>query len=301
MRTITGLRLKRDRRGVSNIIVVVLSLVIIIAIASNVILWSYQMNQLDWERMREDMKICDVTHVNATCSFWSVVLSEYTTNIGSLIGGTYEDTQVANDGKWETFQEEAKAPRYILDVNGTFIIDVSAYPLRSISTVEIQLRHRASDAGERWYLKAFNWTAKVYSDSGFNYTAGHKPTKGWDDYAVNLTDQWRSYVQDDGRMLVKFCDEGNDAVKTTVDIDFLGVRVVASGTQFTFRNEGASTSHLVSLWINNSTSHQRYDINIIVNSAETLNYTRADISLPSGQYIVRIVTDRGNSAVYLGS
>ncbi len=139
MRTITGLRLKRDRQGVSNIIVVVLSLVIIIAIASNVFLWSYQMNQLDWEKMQEIVKISNVT------------------------------------------------------------------------------------------------------------------------------------------------------------------RISAAETLFTFRNEGALTSHLVSMWIINSTNHERYDINVIVNSGETLNYTRVDISLPSGQYAVKVVTERGNIAVYLGT
>jgi hypothetical protein len=48
------LRINRDRRGISNVIVVMLSLVLIVVIVANVVLWSYQMNQLDWEKMRED-------------------------------------------------------------------------------------------------------------------------------------------------------------------------------------------------------------------------------------------------------
>jgi len=298
LRITTGLRLRRDRRGISNIIVVVLSLVIIIAIISNVVLWSYQMNQLDWEKIREDVKISNVIHINATRSPWFVVQGEYAVNLGSRVSGTYEDTQVANDGSWETFREETKPPTYRLDVSGTFTLDISSYPLWSVSTVEIQLRYRANDAGEKWYLKAYNWITNAFSDSGFNSTVGHTPTREWDNYAVNLTDQWSSYVQDDGTIRVKVCDGGNDAIRTTVDIDFLGVRVVASGTRFTFRNEGALTSHLVSLWVVNSTNHQRYDMSAFVNSGETLNYTRADISLPSGQYTVRVVSERGNVAVY---
>ncbi|UCE16642.1 MAG: hypothetical protein JSV12_03280 [Candidatus Bathyarchaeota archaeon] len=300
MRIITSLQLKRDRRGVSNIIVVVLSLVIIIAVTSNVVLWSYQMNQLDWEKIREDVKISNSTRISAR-SPWFVVQSEYTVNNGSRVNGTYEDTRVADDGGWETFQEEENPPTYRLDANGTFIIDVSPYLLWSVSTVEIQLRYRTSDAVENWYLKAYNWTSNAFSDSGFNSTTGHTPTTEWDNYTVNLTGQWRSYVQDDGTMRVKVHDEGNDGVETTVDIDFLGVRVVASGVRFTFRNEGALTSHLVSMWIVNSTNHQRYDTNIFVNSGRTLNYTRTDFSLPSGQYTVKIVTERGNTAVYSGS
>jgi hypothetical protein len=259
------------------------------------------MNQLDWEKMREIVKISGVTQINATRSPWFVVQSEYTLTTGNRVSGSYEDTQVADDGKWETFRGEERPPRYRLDVNGAFIIDLSAYPLWSISTVEIQLRYRASDAGENWYIKAYNWTSDAFSDSGFNSTMGHSPTRGWDIYAVNLADQWRSYLQEDGEICVEVCDKGNDAVRTTVDIDFLGVRVVASGTQFAFENEGAPTFHLVSLWIINSTNHERYDINVIVNSGEKMNYTRADIGLPGGQYAVKVVTERGNIAVYLGS
>ena len=137
MWTITCRRLKRDRRGISNIIVVILSLVIILAIVSNVVLWNYEMNQLDWEKMRENVII---------------------TNVERL-----------------------------------------------------------------------------------------------------------------------------------------------TGSQFTFQNDGSLTAHLVSLWIINSTDHQRYEINVFINSAETKNYLRDDISLPTGSYTVKVVTERGNTAVYSGN
>jgi hypothetical protein len=135
--TIMCRRLKRDRRGISNIIVVVLSLVIILAIVSNVVLWNYEMNQLDWEKMRENVII---------------------TNVERL-----------------------------------------------------------------------------------------------------------------------------------------------TGSQFTFQNDGSLTAHLVSLWIINSTDHQQYDISVFVNSAETKTYLLEDISLPTGSYTVKVVTERGNTAVYSGS
>ena len=135
--TITCRRLKRDRRGISNIIVIALSLVIILAIVSNIVLWNYEMNQLDWEKMKENVIITNVERV--------------------------------------------------------------------------------------------------------------------------------------------------------------------TGSQFTFENDGGLTVHLVSLWIINSTDRQRYDISVFVNSAETKNYLREDISLPTGNYTVKVVTERGNTAVYSGS
>lgn len=61
MRTILGLhKLKRNKRGISNIIVIVLSLVIVTILVANVVLWSYQMNQLDWERSQEKIQITNV-------------------------------------------------------------------------------------------------------------------------------------------------------------------------------------------------------------------------------------------------
>ena len=138
MWTITCRRLKRDRCGISNIIVIALSLVIILAIVSNIVLWNYEMNQMDWEKMKENVIITNVERV------------------------TY-------------------------------------------------------------------------------------------------------------------------------------------GSQFTFENDGGLTVHLVSLWIINSTDHQRYNINVFVNSAATKNYIRDDISLPTGNYTVKVVTERGNVAVYSGN
>lgn len=292
MWTIIRLRLRLDRRGVSNIIVVVLSLVIVVAIIANIVLWNYEMNQLDWEKMKEDISVTNVERV--TRSSWFAAQSEYTVNIGSRTSGIYVDTQVV-DGDYERFSEASA-----LDLNGTFAIDLFAYPLECIQTVEIELRYRADDAGEKWYLKAYNWSSSTYSDSGFNSTAGHTPTTGWDYYAVNLTDEWRSYVEDKGKIYVKVVDEGADGNQTTIDIDFLGVRVEIDGTRFTFKNEGALTSHLVSLWIINSTSHRRIDINVFLGWAETTSCLRADLSLPEGQYTVKTVTERGNIAVYSG-
>ncbi|MFB0514519.1 MAG: hypothetical protein ACETVQ_02975 [Candidatus Bathyarchaeia archaeon] len=54
----------------------------------------------------------------------------------------------------------------------------------------------------------------------------------------------------------------------------------------------------ISKWIINSTLHQHLDMDVIVNSAETYSYIRVDISLASGSYTVKVVTERGNKAVY---
>jgi hypothetical protein len=187
-----------------------------------------------------------------------------------------------------------------LDVVGDFEIDLSSCPLNYVQTVDMQLRYRTSNSDEKWYLKAYNFSGAEYSDSGFNFTAGHTPTTGWDVYAVNLTDSWRSYVSESGSMHVKLADNQTDSDQTSVDIDFLGVRVTLMGTSFVFQNKGSLTSHLVSLWVCNSTQHQRYDVDIFINSGDSVSYVRSDIDLPDEPYTVKIVEETGNIAVFLG-
>lgn len=75
---------------------------------------------------------------------------------------------------------------------------------------------------------------------------------------------------------------------------------VDTGSRFTIQNTGSQTAHLVSLWIldNSLKKHQRYDLNIFINAGNT--FQLADIILPETPYIVKIVTEKGNAAVYTG-
>jgi hypothetical protein len=186
-----------------------------------------------------------------------------------------------------------------LEIDGTFPTDISAYTINRVQTVEILLRYRSSDADEKWYLEAYNWTSSTFSDFGFNSTSGHLPTTGWDDYAVDLTDQWNRYIDSNGTIRLRIFDEASDTNQTTADIDFIGVRVITDAVRFTFENDGSFTSHLVALWVDNATLHQRYEINVYVNSGDTVSYSRADVDLPKEPYTVKIITERGNSALYL--
>ncbi len=97
-------RLRRHERGISNVIVVMLSLFLVVIIVSNVILWSYQMNQFDWERMQENVEIANIAKIGS--SSWSLAQSEYAVNVGGHVSGSYVDTQ-AVDGHYETFVENS--------------------------------------------------------------------------------------------------------------------------------------------------------------------------------------------------
>jgi hypothetical protein len=185
-----------------------------------------------------------------------------------------------------------------LELDGSFTVDLSTYSLDRIKTVEVQMMYRSSDAGDKWYFKAYNWTSLAYSDTGFNSTAGHLPTTGWDYYAVNFANQWSSYVNSNGTVNIKVFDNGSDENKTTINIDFLAVRAAVNGTRLTFLNSGSVTSHIVALWITNATQHQRYEANVYVNSGDSVSYLRLDVYLPEKPYLVKVVTERGNIAVF---
>jgi hypothetical protein len=232
----------------------------------------------------DNVNYFDITNERNAEKSWLFLLRKYTPNEPTSTVGAEESRETYGD--------------YRFNIAGTIVIDSSAYPLSQIGTVEILLRYRANDTSERWYIEAYNWTDGNYGNLGFNVTAGHMPTTGWDCYAVNLTTAWYSYIHDNGTILVKLCDEGADANQATVDIDFMGARAVIDGTSFDLKNKGPTTVHIVSIWIVNSTDHQRYEANLFINSGETALYLRVDISLPQDQFIAKVVTEKGNVAVF---
>jgi len=173
-----------------------------------------------------------------------------------------------------------------------------------------------------------NWTALTWTvDSAwtasnvtvtfqlFDYNLGAYPTSG--DGYISYNSSATPSVEEIKNQTISinathFRDtSGNWKIKATglkasstqfdMEADFIQLQIPGSGAQFQFKNSGAMTSHVVSLWVNNSTYHQRYDVNIYLNSGEDVLFHRDDITIPNGQYTVRIVTDRGNLATFSGS
>lgn len=188
---------------------------------------------------------------------------------------------------------------YRLDMNGDFALDLSTYPLNNIHGIEICVRYNVSGDTEKWFLKAYNWTASDFNDVGFNNTGGNQPIlNAWNDYAINITEDWMDYVSSNGTLLIKFRDEGISANQSITEIDFLGARAIIDGTRFDIRNSGPFTTHIVAIWIVNSTDHQRYSTNLFINSGEEATYIRADIKLPENNFIAKVATERGNISVF---
>ncbi|MEM0007433.1 MAG: hypothetical protein QXR89_04105 [Candidatus Bathyarchaeia archaeon] len=271
---------------------------------------------------------CTVDDVAATFQLFNYQTSEY-----PISGEGYENhiigteevniTQLISinpmafkdaEGSWKikiTGTKEAEAPFtlkvdwielkatlsniYRLEVTNHFTIDLSAYPLNYVYGVEIMVRYNVSETGERWFMKAYDWAFGSFSDLGFNNTEGDQPTANeWNDYAISINENWTRYIKDDGTIQIMFCDEGASENQTFVHIDFIGVRVILNGLILEIKNSGATTAHIVSIWVINVTHHMRYDADFFINSGESATYIRVDIPSPAGDFTVKIVTERGN-------
>jgi hypothetical protein len=463
----TTRRLKRGKRGISTVIVVMLSLVLVVIIVGNVVLWSYQMNQLDWEKMREDVAIVNATSTRDIGSFnpsqyilkgSTSLLSGNLSNLASddgvymsfrsyasatslqllhahqettTIGGTnyyllklssadaagttltadagttgrklmgkfvyqltgvssiptstwtiyyraiksssavdaHADvdilirqadgtvrttiaTNVANSGAlttvWSTPSGTYTWSAYTVAVQTDYLeidcyievttgspgktaslrIDDNTLPvadqtratniyLPSEFTSEVEFI--GSSNTENW--NRLNWTVNsAWTTSSvnvtlqlYNYTLGGYPTSG-NGYIAYTSDSTPSTDENRSQMInvnptdfrnatgywkmkvkgvkadVALFDFNADLIEFKTDKD--------RGTLFTFKNEGSLTLHLVSLWINNSTHHQRYDINIFINSGDTASHTYSNVILPDKPYYVKVITERGNTAVF---
>ncbi|MGB9675595.1 MAG: hypothetical protein ACPL0C_00225 [Candidatus Bathyarchaeales archaeon] len=183
---------------------------------------------------------------------------------------------------------------YALSMTGEFTLDIKTYPPQYIETLEIQIRLRANDTIENWFLKVYNWTTAEFAN-----VSQIIPATNFEYYTVSITENWQSFINNEGTVRIMFCDANLDASQTTVDIDFFAVRAKIDGAKFSVKNSGSATAHIVVIWVVNATVHTRYEANYFVNVGEEATFIRADIKLPEGDFIVKVVTERGNIAVFI--
>jgi hypothetical protein len=80
-------------------------------------------------------------------------------------------------------------------------------------------------------------------------------------------------------------------------LEIVSIQETVLGVLIVFKNGGSITSHVVSLWINNSTSHQRYEADLFISPGETTSKLFGSIILPEGSYTTKASTKRGNLAI----
>jgi len=74
-----------------------------------------------------------------------------------------------------------------------------------------------------------------------------------------------------------------------------------NGTLLDIKNSSPLSIHIVAIWITDATVHQRYSVDLFMNSGESIEYISKDINLPQDAFIVKVVTERGNVAVFSSS
>ena len=174
---------------------------------------------------------------------------------------------------WVEFKSTV-AGIYRLNITNTYKIDLQTCPIDYTRGIEILLRYNVSNSDEKWFLRAYNWAASSFSDTGFNNTGGSQPTPGqWNEYAINVTSDWTDYIAENGTILIEFFDEGISTNQTVVGIDFLAVRAIIDGARLDVRNSSPLSIHIVAVWITNSTFHQRYSADLFMNAGESASYS----------------------------
>jgi hypothetical protein len=159
-----------------------------------------------------------------------------------------------------------------------------------------------------WTTSSVNVTLQLY-----NYTLGGYPTSGngyiaYTSDSTPSTDENKSQTINvnptDFRNATGYWEVKVKGIKAgDAQFDFKADLIEFKtdkdgGTLFTFKNEGSLTLHLVSLWIDNSTYHQRFDVSIFINSGDTASNTYSNVILPDKPYNVKVITERGNTAVF---
>ena len=152
-------------------------------------------------------------------------------------------------------------------------------------------------------FQLFDYNLGVYPTSGDGYIFYNSNAIPYTDEAKNqtITANLTRFRGTSGQWKIKVTGVKSSSAQFDLGVDLIELQSPSGGPYFTFINGGTLTSHIVSLWIINSSLHERYDVNIYLNSGQSLVFYRDDISIPSGQYTVRIVTDKGNLAAFSGS
>ena len=149
-------------------------------------------------------------------------------------------------------------------------------------------------------MQLYNFTSAAYQTSGFGYVAyTSSGTPNTDENSTQSTSvRTTDFRNSTGGWKIKIKGFKAGAPQFDFKADFVEFnQEKRGGALITFENGGALTSHVVSLWVNNSTSHQRFDVDVFVNSGETVSQAYSSINLPDGSYTVKVATERGNVAV----
>jgi hypothetical protein len=148
-------------------------------------------------------------------------------------------------------------------------------------------------------IQLYNFTSGCYQTSGIGYFAYvSSPTSNTDENAAQSTNAGATDFRNaTGYWKLKIKGVKSEATQFDFKADFVQVFEEKRGTQLILENEGSLTCHVISVWVVNSTQHQRIAVDLYLNSGETSSQTYSNVNLPSDNYTVKVATERGNMAI----
>jgi hypothetical protein len=153
-------------------------------------------------------------------------------------------------------------------------------------------------------IQLYNFTSGAYQTNGFGniaYTSSGTPNTD-ENSAQSTSVRTTDFRNSTGGWKMKIKGFKTGATQFDLKADFIQFsEEKKGGALITLENGGSITSHVVSIWINNSTNHQRFEVDTFVNSGETVSQTYPSINLPDGAYTVKAATERGNMAILTSS
>jgi hypothetical protein len=148
-------------------------------------------------------------------------------------------------------------------------------------------------------IQLFNYTSGTYQTGGegyLTYTSGETPSIN-EDKSQTVTFETDDFRNSEGTLKLKLV--GFTDTPFTMQIDQVQMhQYTPPGILMTIKNEGTLTSHIVAVWTNTATVHQRVDQDEYLNSGETNMFFFEDLTYVSTQGLIKVVTERGNLAVY---
>jgi len=148
-------------------------------------------------------------------------------------------------------------------------------------------------------IQLYNFSSNKYSTSGagyLTYISNNIPNVK-ENKTQTITLDSTDYRNETGYWKLKITGITTSDSSFLSSIDWIQIKETSFGALITFQNGGSLTSHVVSLWINNSTSHQRFEIDLFIASGETTSKLFGNIILPAGSYTTKASTERGNLAI----
>lgn len=148
-------------------------------------------------------------------------------------------------------------------------------------------------------LQLYNYSSSQYSTSGEGYIFYISSSEANTEETQSQTIINPQFFRDaSGNWKLRIVAVKEINVPFDCKVDMLELEPYVKGALLTFNNSGSMTVHIVSLWVINSTNHQRYDIDVFVNPAESSPFLFDYVFLPDDVWTVKVVTQRGNSAIF---